>query len=163
VIPRLAKIAVTAATGVLLLLVAVNNVLDYGVNYDVVQHILSMDNVPPSPLHWRAIASPTLHLLLYDLIIAVEFAAALLSLWGVWRLWRARGESAKAFNAAKGVAVAGLATGFLLYDFGFMAVGGEWFQMWRAGAYNLQEPAFRFIGAIGLALLFLSLADTELE
>jgi predicted small integral membrane protein len=163
VIPRLAKIATAAASGVLLLLVAVDNVLDYSVNYEIVQHILSMDSVPPTPLAWRAITSPTLHRLFYALIIATEFAAALLSLGGAWRLWRARGLSARAFNAAKGVAVAGLATGFLLYDFGFLAVGGEWFQMWRAGAYNLQEPAFRFIGTEGLALLFVSLADTELE
>jgi predicted small integral membrane protein len=163
VIPRLAKIAVTAASGVLMLLVAADNVFDYGVNYDAVQHILSMDAVPPTPLSWRAIASPALQRLLYDLIIATEFAAALLSLLGAWRLWRARRSGAKAFNAAKGLAVAGLATGFLLYDFGFMAIGGEWFQMWRAGAYNLQESAFRFIGAEGLALLFVSLADVELE
>jgi predicted small integral membrane protein len=163
VIPRLAKIAVTAASGVLMLLVAGDNVLDYGVNYDAVQHILSMDAVPPTPLSWRAITSPALQRLLYDLIIVTEFAAALLSLVGAWRLWRARRAGAKAFNAAKGLAIAGLATGFLLYDFGFMAIGGEWFQMWRAGVYNLQEGAFRFIGAEGLALLFVSLADVELE
>jgi predicted small integral membrane protein len=163
VIPRLAKIAVTTASGVLMLLVAADNVLDYGVNYDAVQHILSMDAVPPTPLGWRAISSPVLQRLLYDMIIVTEFAAALLSLYGAWRLWRARRESAKTFNAAKGAAVAGLATGFLLYDFGFLAIGGEWFQMWRAGVYNLQEPAFRFVGVEGLALIFLSLADAELD
>lgn len=162
-IARLAKIAVTTASGVLMLLVAADNVIDYGVNYDAVQHILSMDAVPSTPLGWRAITSPTLQRALYDLIIATEFMAAFLSLYGAWRLWRARRESAKAFNAAKGVAVAGLTTGFLLYAFGFLAIGGEWFQMWRAGPYNLQEPAFRFIGTEGLALIFLSLGDTELE
>jgi predicted small integral membrane protein len=163
VIPRLAKIAVTAASGVMMLLVAADNVLDYGVNYDAVQHILTMDAVPPTPLSWRAISSPVLQRLLYDMIIATEFAAALLSLYAAWRLWRARRESAKTFNAAKSAAVAGLATGFLLYDFGFLAIGGEWFQMWRAGGYNLQEPAFRFVGAEGLALIFLSLSDAELD
>lgn len=162
-IPRLAKIAMALSSGVLLLLVAVNNVLDYGVNYEVVQHILSMDAVPPTPLAWRAITSPELHRLCYSLIIATEFAAALLTLYGAWRMWRARGQRAKAFNAAKGAAVGGIAAGFLLYHFGFMAIGGEWFQMWRAGVYNMQEPAFRFIGAEGLALIFLSLADAELE
>jgi predicted small integral membrane protein len=163
VIPRLAKIAITAASGVLMLLVALDNVLDYGVNYDIVQHVMSMDAVPPTPLVWRAITSPTLHRLFYALIIATEFAAALLSLGGAFVLWRARGQGARAFNRAKGVAVAGLSTGFLLYDFGFMTIGGEWFQMWRAVGYSLEEPAFRFIGVEGLALLFLSLADTELD
>lgn len=162
-IPRLAKIAMTFSSGVLLLIVAINNVLDYGVNYEVVQHILSMDAVPQGPLAWRAIASPELHRLCYALIIATEFAAALLSLYGAWRMWRARGQRAKAFNAAKGVAIGGLAAGFLLYHFGFMTIGGEWFQMWRAGVYNMQEPAFRFIGALGLVLLFVSMTDAELE
>jgi predicted small integral membrane protein len=152
-----------ASSGALLLLVAINNILDYGVNYDVVQHILSMDAVPPTPLAWRAITSPELHRLLYALIIATEFAAALLSLYGAVSMWRARGMRAKAFNASKGLAIGGLALGFLLYHFGFMAIGGEWFQMWRAGVYNLQEPAFRFIGAVGLALIFVALADAELE
>lgn len=162
-IPRLAKIAMAASSGVLLLLVAINNILDYGVNYEVVQHILSMDAVPASPLAWRALTSPDLHRLCYALIIATEFAAALLSLYGASRMWRARRMRAKAFNASKGFAVGGLALGFLLYHFGFMAIGGEWFQMWRAGVYNLQEPAFRFIGAGGLALIFVSMADAELE
>ena len=40
-----------------------------------------------------------------------------------------------------------------------MAIGGEWFQMWRAGAYNMQEPAFRFIGSVGLVLLFINQRD----
>lgn len=161
-IPRLAKIAMTASCGALLLLVAVDNLLDYGVNYDAVQHILSMDAVPPTPLAWRAITSPDLHRLFYAIIIATEFAAATLSLYGAARMWRARRQRAKTFNAAKGVAIGGLALGFLLYHFGFMAIGAEWFQMWRAGVYNLQEPAFRFIGAEGLALIFVSLADAEL-
>lgn len=156
---RLAKIAVAAAAGVLILLVAFGNVVDYGTNFDVVKHILSMDMIPPSPLTARAITSPALHHLCYGFIIASEFVAAGLTLYGAWLLWRARKSEAAAFNNAKGMAVAGLTVGFLLYFFGFMAVGGEWFQMWRAGDYNMQEPAFRFIGSVGIAMIFLALAD----
>jgi predicted small integral membrane protein len=159
---RLAKIAVAAAAGVLILLVALNNLLDYGTNFDVVAHILSMDAIPPSPLTWRAISAPALHHLCYWFIILAEFASAGLTLHGAFVLWRAREAPAAAFHGAKGRAVAGLTIGFLLYFFGFMAIGGEWFQMWRAGFYNMQEPAFRFIGSIGVAMIFIALADVEL-
>lgn len=156
---RLAKIAVAAACGALIALVALGNVLDYGANFDVVKHILSMDMIPPSPLTWRAITSPALHHLCYVFIIVTEAVSAGLTLYGTWLLWRARAADAAAFNGAKGVAIAGLSIGFLLYLFGFMAVGGEWFQMWRAGVYNMQEPAFRFIGSVGIAMLFINQRD----
>jgi predicted small integral membrane protein len=155
---RLAKIAVAVAAGLLILLVALNNVFDYDTNYAVVQHILSMDEIPASPLKWRALTSPALHGLFYALIIATEFASAALTLFGAWRLWRARATAA-GFERVKDAAVAGLSLGFLLYFFGFLAVGGEWFQMWRAGVYNMQEPAFRFIGSVGLALVFIALPE----
>jgi predicted small integral membrane protein len=156
---RLAKIAVVFSAGVLILLVALDNVFDYGVNFEVVQHILSMDAIPPSPLKWRAITSPALHHLCYLFIIAVECLSGAVTLYGASILWKARAADAATFNAAKGAAVAGLCMGFLLYFVGFAAVGGEWFQMWRAGIYNMQEPAFRFIGSVGLAMIFISLAD----
>ena len=158
---RLAKISVTAACGALLVLVAVNNVFDYGVNFDVVRHILSMDMVPGGPFGWRAITSSAAHHLLYLCIIAAEFCAGFAALAGAARLWTQRGAAARTFNAAKGLATAGVAGGFLLYFSGFMTVGGEWFQMWRAGPYNMQEPAFRFIGGIGIAMIFLSLPDPD--
>jgi predicted small integral membrane protein len=159
-IVRLAKIAVALSSGVLILLVALDNVFDYGVNFEVVQHILSMDMTPPGPLKSRAITSPALHHLCYLFIIATEFVSAALTLYGAWNLWKARAGGAAAFNEAKATAIAGLCVGFLLYFLGFMAVGGEWFQMWRAGVYNMQEPAFRFIGSVGLAMIFIALADS---
>ncbi|MGJ0391729.1 MAG: DUF2165 family protein [Methylocystis sp.] len=160
-IVRLAKIAVAFSAGFLILFVALDNVFDYGVNFDVAQHILSMDMVPQSPLKSRAITSPALHHLCYLFIIATEFASAALTLYGAWTLWQARAAGAATFNSAKAMAIAGLCVGFLLYFLGFMTVGGEWFQMWRAGPYNMQEPAFRFIGSIGLAMIFIGQADAE--
>ncbi len=158
---RIAKIALAASAGVLILLVGINNLLDYGTNFDVVKHILSMDMIPPSPLTWRAITNPALHHLCYWFIIAAEFVAAGLTLYGAWTLWLRRAGDAAGFNTGKGMAVAGLSIAFSLYFFGFMAIGGEWFQMWRAGAYNMQEAAFRFIGCVGLVLIFLNQRDVD--
>ncbi|MGJ0509430.1 MAG: DUF2165 family protein [Methylocystis sp.] len=159
---RIVKIAVVFSLGVIMLLVALGNIFDYGANFDVVQHVLSMDTVPETPLKWRAITSPWLHHLFYLVIIATESITATLSLYGGVQLWRARATGAGAFNAAKAVAVTGLATGFLLYALGFMGVGGEWFLMWRSGPpYNLEDAAFRFIGLLGLSLIFVSLPDVD--
>ncbi len=158
---RWTRIAVAAAAGVLILLVALGNVFDYGANFDVVQHILSMDMIPPSALQWRAVTSPALHHLCYGFIIAAEFVSAGLTLFGAWLMWQVRAGEARTFNDAKGMAIAGLTVGFLLYFFGFMGVGGEWFQMWRAGVYNMQEPAFRFIGSVGIAMIYIALPDAE--
>lgn len=156
---RLSKILLTAALGVLILLVAINNVTDYDTNYQLVSHVMSMDQVPAgSPLEWRAVTSPTLHRMLYAFIIAVEFAAGALIVAGVWRLLLTRKAEAARFNAAKDVAIMGLALAVGLYLFGFMAVGGEWFQMWRSGA-DLQQAAFRFIGCAALVMLFLGQRD----
>ncbi len=74
----------------------------------------------------------------------------------------ARSYFAPEFNAAKDVAIAGLVLGFALWFFGFMVVGGEWFQMWQSQTWNGQAAAFRFIGCIAFVLIFLAQKDDEL-
>ena len=158
---RLAKIVLTARAGLLFLLVGVNNIIDYETNFDVVKHILSMDMIPPGPFAGRVVAASSLHHIFYLGIIGVEILGGAATLTGVLRLWRARNEAAKEFNKDKSLALCGLALVFGLYFIGFATIGGEWFQMWRAGSYNMQEPAFRFIGSIGLVMLFLNQPDED--
>jgi predicted small integral membrane protein len=160
---RYCKIVLVTLIGLFSLLVGADNIIDYGTNYAFVQHVMSMDTVfPNSTLTWRAITSPALHQVAYALIIAAELLTGALCLFGAWRVWEARAGTALEFNAAKGIAVAGLTAGFALWFFGFMTVGGEWFQMWQSATWNGQEAAFRFIGCIGLVLLFLAQKDEEL-
>ena len=162
-ITRGAKIFLVASTGLMLLIVGLDNILDYGTNFDGVRHTLSMDAIsPPSPLAWRAITSPILHHLFYWLIIAAELAGAGVALYGAWRLAQVLRLDARSFNGAKETAVLGLAIGLALYFTGFMVVGGEWFEMWRAGDWNMQQPAFRFVGSVGVVLIFLVQPDAEL-
>lgn len=160
---RLAKILLVCLVGVFSLLVGADNIIDYGTNYAFVQHVMSMDTVfPNSSLTWRAVTSPALHHTAYAAIIAAELLTGVLCLAGAWRLWNARAYFAGEFNSAKDVAIAGLVLGFALWFFGFMVVGGEWFQMWQSQTWNGQEAAFRFIGCIGLVLIFLAQKDDEL-
>jgi len=160
---RIAKLGLVAMIGLFLLLVGVDNLLDYGTNYAFVQHVMMMDTLPPqSVLLSRAIHSPFLHKLFYAQIITVELLAGLLCVVGAVRLWRERAAAARGFNRAKAIAIAGLALAFALWFFGFMVVGGEWFQMWQSPTWNGQQAAFRFIGCVGLVLLFLTYNDEEI-
>lgn len=159
---RLCKAALTLCAGLFGLLVGIDNIIDYGTNFAFVRHVLSMDTTfPGNALLWRAITSEWVHHAAYALIIASELAVGLLCVAGAWRLFAARGQPAPVFNDAKELALAGLAAGFALYFFGFLVVGGEWFQMWQSQTWNGQEAAFRFAASFGLVLIFVSQEDTD--
>ena len=161
-ITRFAKIVMCLALGLFCLLVAFDNVTDYATNYVFVQHVLSMDTtLPDNSLKYRAITSPVLWQLAYAAIIAAESLAGLLFVVGAAALWRVRLAPAATFNHAKGYAIAGAALAFLIWFFGFMVVGGEWFAMWESPTWNGQEAAFRFYMAALAVLIFLNQSDSD--
>ena len=51
--------------------------------------------------------------------------------------------------------------GFLVWFFGFMVVGGEWFAMWQSPQWNGQQPAFRFYMTLLAVLIFVNQPDAE--
>jgi predicted small integral membrane protein len=84
---------------------------------------------------------------------------AAIALWiGAARLLLASGDAA-AFNRAKGFAVAGLTRGFLVWQVGFMSIGGEWFGMWMWEKWNGVPDAFRFFVTILMVLIYLVMTD----
>jgi len=60
-------------------------------------------------------------------------------------------------------AVAGLTLGFLLWQLGFMTIGGEWFGMWQSKSWDGVPSAFRFVMVIMAVLIFVVLPDGEAE
>jgi len=161
---RATKIALVAAIALFATLVAFGNATDYATNFAFVAHVLSMDTIfPGSHIGYRAIASPALHHLAYALIIAAEAATGLLCWIGAFALLRALRAGADAFHRAKAFAVLGLALGFLLWQVGFMTIGGEWFGMWQSQHWNGVPSAFRFVMVILGVLIFVALPDGELE
>jgi predicted small integral membrane protein len=164
IVIRLAKIAMVAAVALFATLVAFGNITDYGTNLAFVQHVLSMDTIfEGSTIRYRAIASPALQQLAYAAIIATEALTAVLCWIGAFALWRRLRADARAFNRAKTFAVAGLTVGFLLWQLGFMTIGGEWFGMWQSKSWNGVPDAFRFVMVIMAVLIFVALPDGELE
>lgn len=160
---RYSKILLVASIGFLTTLIALNNVQDYGSNLLYVQHVLSMDTTfPNNQLLWRAIKAPELQNLAYWLMILTEITISGLCWWGSFKLLRGVGASAQTFHQAKDIAILGLTLGFLFWFVGFMAIGGEWFAMWQSPDWNGQQPAFRFIGCVGIVLLFLNSQESDL-
>ena len=161
-IVRLSKAGLTLSLAIFALLVGIDNILDYGTNFAFVQHVLSMDTTfPGNKLMWRAITSEAVHHAAYSVLIASEIAVGLLCAAGAWRIFAARHLPAVEFNAAKTLAIGGLAAGFTLYFLGFMVVGGEWFQMWQSQTWNGQEAAFRFAVAFALVMIFIAMEDAD--
>ena len=68
---------------------------------------------------------------------------------------------AASFQRAKTWLVAGATMGFMVWFFGFMVVGGEYFAMWQSKSWNGQEAAFRFYMTLLAVLIFVNQRDEE--
>ena len=161
---RLVKVVMVASLALFALVVAFDNLVDYGSNYEFVRHTLSMDTTfPDNALKGRAITSPALWALAYWSIILTEAAIGLVLAYGAFRLMLALRAPAAVFAAAKPYVVMGVGLGFLLWFTGFMVVGGEWFLMWQSKNWNGQQAAFRCYMTLLAVGIFVSLHDGELD
>ncbi|MBV8631107.1 MAG: DUF2165 domain-containing protein [Silvibacterium sp.] len=159
---RIAKILLVAAVAFFYTIVVLNNITDYGSNYQFVHHVLLMDTTfPGNHGMWRAIQVVPVQTAFYGGIIAWESVTTALSWIGVYKLiWAVRGTAA-GFNAAKKISIAALTLGLLLWLVAFITVGGEWFLMWQSKIWNGQEAAFRMFTIIGIVYLLLVQPDAE--
>jgi len=161
-IVRLAKIAMTAALAAFAFIVTYDNLVDYGTNYEFVKHVLSMDTTfPGNKLMGRAITDPRLWAVGYAGIIAAEGIVFLLLLIATIAMLFALRAPSAGFQRAKVWLVAGATLGFLVWFFGFMVVGGEYFAMWQSKTWNGQEAAFRFYMTLLAVLIFVNQSDGE--
>ena len=161
-ITRAAKMLLVAGVAFYYSLFAFNNLTDFNSDYVFVRHTLTMDTTfPGNNGMWRSLHSPAIQLVFYLSIIVWEIFTAILLWWGSVRLLHALRLPAVAFNAAKGVPVAGLTLSLLMWLVAFLAVGGEWFLMWQSAQWNGQSAAFRMFTVVGIVLLFVLHPDVE--
>lgn len=161
-IARYAKIVMCLCLAVFAGLVVWDNIFDYGANFGFVRHVMTMDTTFRDPaVMGRAVDVPLLWHGAYWLIIAGEAATGGLFAAAALALWRARRDP-PAFVRAKAFVHAAALAGFLVWFFGFMVVGGEWFQMWQSPQWNGQEGAFRFYVTILAVLLFVNQREEEI-
>jgi predicted small integral membrane protein len=160
---RIVKVVMVACLAAFALLVAFDNLTDYAMNYAFVRHVLSMDTTfPGNALLYRRITSPALWQAGYALIIIGEGLTGAIMMAAAIALLRYLRADAARFNRAKRFVHIGAGLGFLLWFFGFMVVGGEWFQMWQSQEWNGQQPAFRFYLTILAVLIFVNQNDSDL-
>jgi predicted small integral membrane protein len=163
-ITRSAKMLLLAGIALYYTLVVFNNLTDFSANYEFIRHVLSMDTTM-SGNHgmWRAMTSPTTHLVFYWMIIAWEFGTMILAWWGLANLIRLVRDPAIAFNAGKRIAIVALTLSLLMWLAAFLDVGGEWFLMWQSRTWNGQEEAFRMFVIVGFVLLLLLQPDADTQ
>jgi len=163
-----AVLVLVAINAAFIALVAFGNITDYATNYAFVQHVLSMDttNFGGKPgvgldpdIMWRAITSPVAWNVAYVGIIVWEGLAAAVLIAAVVLFIRGliRGGD---YGSAKSIASIGLLMIVVLFYGGFIAVGGEWFGMWRSTAWNGLDTAMRdgLLSAVSLILIHVAVA-----
>jgi len=161
-ISRLAKIAMVLCLAAFAFMVTFNNITDYNSNFEFVKHVLSMDTTfPGNKGMYRAVTNPTLWHLGYAGIILGEGLTCLLLLAGAVEMIRALSLAPQEFDARKRFVIAGATLGFLVWFFGFMVVGGEWFLMWQSGTWNGQTAAFQFYLSLLGVLIFVNQPERD--
>jgi predicted small integral membrane protein len=159
---RIAKVIMVSCLAIFALLVAFDNVTDYPTNYAFVDHVLSMDTTfQGNTLIYRRITSPVLWQAGYALIIAGEGLTGIAFATGTVSMTRFLRAHGTRFNQAKRFVTIGAVLGFLVWFFGFMVVGGEWFSMWQSPKWNGQEAAFRFYLTILAVLIYVNQPDED--
>jgi predicted small integral membrane protein len=159
---RIGKVIMVGCLAIWASLVTFNNLTDYDSNFEFVQHVLSMDTTFPSnALMYRRVTSPALWEAAYAVIILGEGLTAATLFGAAVVLLRHVHSPAVCFNRSKCFVVIGVGLGFLVWFFGFMVIGGEWFAMWQSSRWNGQQAAFRFYMTLLAVLIFVIHPDAE--
>lgn len=152
--PRMVLIVLTAVSALYMGLVTLGNISDYGTNRAFLEHVLAMDTTFGSAsTKWRAITDQRLVTAAYLAVIVWESLIALILtiafFWWLRGTVRQRGAV-----VARQLSICGWLMQVLLFGGGFIAVGGEWFEMWQSAKWNGTQAAFQnlLIPVAGLML-----------
>jgi predicted small integral membrane protein len=160
---RIVKVVMVGCLALFAAVVTFDNLVDYDDNFEFVRHVLSMDTIfPENTLLYRHVTSPVLWNWAYCVIIVGEGLTALTFALAAFVLTRNLRSAGARFNRAKRLVFIGAAIGFLVWFFGFMVIGGEWFQMWQSRLWNGQEAAFRFYMTVLAVLIFVNQKEDDL-
>jgi predicted small integral membrane protein len=153
---RFAVAVLTAMTALQMALIAFGNITDFGTNQAFVHHVLAMDTTFRSPdMMWRAITSPGLQDTAYVVIIVWEVLTALVLIAALVAWVRTRDATARRLSTL------GWVMWVLLFGAGFLAIGGEWFQMWQSDKWNGLQPALQNFLIATVALVVAHLPAKE--
>jgi predicted small integral membrane protein len=163
----LTKAGLILSIGLFGLLVAWTNVTAYAINYQFVQHVLSMDALASwaqvDALTDRAITGPAWHQVAYAGIIAAEFAVGVLcSVGGLLLLVAVFSHKPHHLGRGKAFALAGCGLGVAVWYLGFAVIGAEYFAMW-ASDFNGQATAYAFSGILLLSMIYVAQPEARVQ
>lgn len=160
---RCSKISLLCAVAFYATIVVFGNITDYQTNFEFVKHVMSMDSIfPDSGIIYRAMPLLIAHHIAYLIIIITEILIAVTGWYGVYRLLCARNSSPMHFNNSKAWGVISLTLGFILWQVGFMSVGGEWFGMWMSKQWDGIDRAFQVFMMFIAVLIYVAMPDGEI-
>lgn len=142
----------TGISALYMLFVVWGNVADYGFNEAFVKHVLAMDTFTAGEFAWRAITSPAVVTVVYVSIIIWEALITLALAAGFVAWVRGRTELGRQLSSA------GWLMQLMLFLGGFVAIGGEWFLMWRSEDWNGLPAAMQNVTVAGFGLVLTHLS-----
>jgi predicted small integral membrane protein len=123
-------------------------------NWPFVQGVLSGDGVPAdSGFEWRFIDATWFQVISYIGIITGETLTGILLLVG-GILGLRRSATCPRWGRAQKWTFVGGTTGLLVFFFGFITVGGNWFIMYLNSKWNGMAPAFQNSVMTALMMIF---------
>lgn len=144
----------TAITALYMGLAVLGNISDSGTNRAFVEHVLAMDTTFGSPnTGWRAVTDHRLVTAAYLTIIVWE-SFIVIVLTAAFLCWSRAIAIQRGFVVACQLSTCGWLMQMILFGGGFIAVGGEWFQMWQSAKWNGMQPALQnfLIASVGIIL-----------
>lgn len=140
---KIGKIAMVFGLGLFMLLAGINNAISPNGAFGAVNMAVGMQGTFGDPMvMWRSIESPMIIWLGVICIIITELSAGVLLLWGAFKLWNVRSETA-AFNDSKSMAINGLTLVACFYLIAFGVICNEWFMLWQNHEVSTLQEAFR--------------------
>lgn len=163
----LTKAGLILSIGLFGLLVAWTNITAYEINYQFVQHVLSMDALASwaqvTALTDRAITDPAVHQVAYAGIILAELAVGVLcSVGGLIMLIAIFSQNPHHLGQGKAFALAGCGIGVAVWYLGFAVIGAEYFAMW-ASQWNGQATAYSFAAILLLSMIYVAQPEARVE
>lgn len=142
-------------------LVAFGNITDFGTNQQFVQHVLEMDTTfNDDDVMWRAIESDALQNIGYVGVIVWETLTAIVLWYGAWQLFQGLRRGGD-WTHARRISSVGVLMILILFGFGFITVGGEWFSMWQSNQWNGLDAALRNFTLAAFTLVLLHLPSRD--
>lgn len=151
----------TAITALHMGLAVLGNISDSGTNRAFVEHVLAMDTTfGSSNTRWRAITDHRLITVAYLTIIVWESFIAIV-LTAAFLCWLRAIVIQRGFVVACQLSTCGWLMQMILFGGGFIAIGGEWFQMWQSSTWNGMQPALQNFLIASVGIIFTHLFKPE--